>query len=68
MLKANELHEFTEKELQQKLIELKEELYKLNFKKVTNTLDDNTLIPKARRNIARVLTVMRERQIKEARP
>jgi len=68
MLKANELHEFTEKELQQKLMELKEELFKLNFKKVTNTLDDNTLIPKARRNIARVLTVMRERQIKEARP
>lgn len=68
MLKANELHEFTVKELQQKLLELKEELYKLNFKKVTNTLDDNTLIPKTRRTIARVLTVMRERQIKEERP
>ncbi len=67
-LTGNELREFNEKELKQKLVELKEELFKLNFRKVTNTLDDNTLIPKARRNIAKVLTVLRERQIKEERP
>ncbi len=67
-LSGNELREFNEKELQQKLMELKEELFKLNFRKVTNQLDDVSLIQKARRNIAKVLTVIRERQIKEERP
>ena len=64
-LTANELREFTSKELGQKLYELKEELIRLNFRKVTNQLEDTSMIAKTRRNIARVLTVMRERENEE---
>ncbi len=62
---AKELREFTSKELGQKLYELKEELFRLNFRKVTNQLEDTSMIAKTKKNIARVLTVMREREFEE---
>lgn len=64
-LTAKELREFTDKELEQKLYELKEELFNLNFRKVTSHLEDTSVIKKTKKNIARVLTVMRERELEE---
>ncbi|HMA68794.1 MAG TPA: 50S ribosomal protein L29 [Candidatus Mcinerneyibacterium sp.] len=64
-LTAKELREFTDEELNQKLFELKEELFNLNFRKVTSHLEDTSVINKTKKNIARVLTVIRERELKE---
>lgn len=57
----------TEKELDQKYKELKEELFNLRFQHATGQLDNPVRIREVRRTIARVKTIMRERELaKEA--
>jgi large subunit ribosomal protein L29 len=60
---ASELRELPDDELRQKLSEDKEELFNLRFQIVTGQLDDPRRIKQVKREIARVLTVMREREI-----
>jgi large subunit ribosomal protein L29 len=60
---AAELRELPDDELRQKLAEGKEELFNLRFQIVTGQLDDPRRIKQVKREIARVLTVMREREI-----
>jgi large subunit ribosomal protein L29 len=62
-----ELRELPDDELQQRYSESKEELFNLRFQVVTGQLDDPRRLSKVRREIARVLTVMREREIAAAR-
>jgi large subunit ribosomal protein L29 len=64
---ATELRELPDDELRQKLAEGKEELFNLRFQIVTGQLDDPRRIKQVKREIARVLTVMRERTIAAAR-
>ena len=64
---ATELRELPDDELRQKLAEGKEELFNLRFQIVTGQLDDPRRIKTIKREIARVLTVMREREIAAAR-
>ena len=63
MTTASELRELPDDELRQKLSEDKEELFNLRFQIVTGQLDDPRRIKQVKREIARVLTVMREREI-----
>jgi large subunit ribosomal protein L29 len=63
MSTAAELRELPDDELRQKLAEGKEELFNLRFQIVTGQLDDPRRIKQVKREIARVLTVMREREI-----
>jgi len=62
-----ELRELPDDELQQRYSERKEELFNLRFQVVTGQLDDPRQLSKVKRDIARVLTVMREREIAAAR-
>jgi large subunit ribosomal protein L29 len=62
-VKAKELREFTEAELQAKLKDLKEELFNLRFQAVTGNLENNMRIRQVRKSIARVKTVLREREL-----
>ena len=64
---ATELRELPDDELRQRYAEAKEELFNLRFQVVTGQLDDPRRLSKVRRDIARVLTVMREREIAAAR-
>ena len=57
-VKAKELREFTEAELQAKLKDLKEELFNLRFQAVTGNLENNMRIRQVRKSIARVKTVL----------
>jgi large subunit ribosomal protein L29 len=50
-------------ELEQKLVELKKDLFMLRMQHATNHLDNPTKISDTRRSIARVKTVMREKQL-----
>lgn len=63
MSTATELRELPDDELRQKLAEGKEELFTLRFQVVTGQLDNPQRISEVKREIARVLTVLRERDI-----
>jgi large subunit ribosomal protein L29 len=60
---ASELRELSDDELRQSLVESKEELFNLRFQIVTGQLDNPRRIKQVKREIARILTVMRERDI-----
>jgi large subunit ribosomal protein L29 len=63
MTKASELRELTDDVLELRLAEAKDELFKLRFGLATGQLDDSTRLSLARREIARMHTLMREREI-----
>ncbi|GAC67740.1 50S ribosomal protein L29 [Gordonia soli] len=60
---ANELRELNDTELVERLRESKEELFNLRFQMATGQLDNNRRLRTVRREIARVYTVMREREL-----
>jgi large subunit ribosomal protein L29 len=60
-----ELRELDDDELQRRAAEFRRELFNLRFQMATGQLDDPTRLGKVRRNVARVLTLMREREIAE---
>ncbi|MEN6315482.1 MAG: 50S ribosomal protein L29 [Clostridiaceae bacterium] len=63
-MKASELRDKTQGELQDELNELKSELFKLRFQLVTNQLENPMKLKDVKKSIAQVKTVMREREIK----
>ena len=63
-MKMKEITEMTTSELNQKAESLKEELFNLRFRLATGQLDNPMVIKEVKRNIARVKTVIREREIK----
>lgn len=64
-MKVNVVRDLTSDELEQKLRELKSELFNLRFQHATNQLENPMRIKDVKRTIARVKTVLREREIKE---
>ena len=62
MIKARSLRGMDAEELETRLKELKEELFNLRFQHATGQLDDQMKIKETRRDIARVCTVMTERE------
>ena len=61
-MKASEIRSMTVEQLDQKLVELKKDLFMLRMQHATNHLDNPTRISATRRDIARVKTVLREKQ------
>ena len=62
-LTANELRTSTEEELGSKLAEAKEELFNLRFQGATGQLENHGRLHAVRKEIARIYTVMREREL-----
>ncbi|MEO9221465.1 MAG: 50S ribosomal protein L29 [Mycobacteriaceae bacterium] len=60
---AAELRELTGEELISKLRESKQELFNLRFQTATGQLDNNRRLRTVRHDIARIYTVMREREL-----
>jgi large subunit ribosomal protein L29 len=60
-MKASELSEKTIDELRQEEVNLRKELFNLNFQKATGEIENPLRIRHVRKNIARVLTVMTEK-------
>lgn len=60
---AAELRELTDEELVLRLRESKEELFNLRFQMATGQLDNNRRLRTVRHDIARIYTVMREREL-----
>ena len=61
--RAQELRETGDEELLSALREAKEELFNLRFQVATGQLDNNRRLQVVRRDIARIYTVMREREL-----
>lgn len=62
-MKAEEIRSLGDQELAAKLAELKEELFNLRFQAATGQLDNPMRMRMVRRDIARVKTVQREREL-----
>ncbi|MEI7913457.1 MAG: 50S ribosomal protein L29 [Mycobacteriaceae bacterium] len=60
---AGELRELTDAELSEKLREFKEELFNLRFQSATGQLANNRRLRIVRQEIARIYTVLREREL-----
>ena len=60
---ASELRELTEEELVLRLKESKEELFNLRFQMATGQMDNNRRLRTVRHEIARIYTVLREREL-----
>ena len=62
-MKASEIREMTAEELNQKLTDLKAELFNLRFQLSINQLDNPMRISAVKKDIARVKTVIRENEL-----
>jgi large subunit ribosomal protein L29 len=62
-VKAAELKELSSQELTERLGELKQELFNLRFQQATGQLSNHMVIRECRKNIARVKTIIREREL-----
>ena len=63
MMKINEIREYSSAELVEKVNELKQELLTLRFQQATGQLDNGKKITEARKTIARIYTVLKEREL-----
>lgn len=66
MTKAAELRELNDAELVQRLAEAKEEQFNLRFQYATGQLDNTARLKEMRREVARLQTLLREREIAAA--
>lgn len=62
-MKAAEVHNMKDAELVSKLIEAKQEAFNLRFRHATGELENTARLATARRDVAKLLTVARERGI-----
>ena len=63
MMKANEVRKLNADELDKKLLELKKDLFMLRMQHATNQLDNPLQIALVKKDIARVKTIIREKQL-----
>ena len=61
-MKASQLRDLTQPELEAKALELRGELWNARVKKATGQLENNALLGKLRRDVARVQTVLRQKR------
>ena len=64
---AEEIREMAADEIRGRIAELEEERFRLKFRSATQTLEDPLRLRAVRRDIARLKTVLREREITAAR-
>ena len=62
-MKINEIRDLSQQELLDKLQDLKEELFNLRFQNATNQLDNPMRIVAVKKEIARVKTIIKEKEL-----
>ncbi len=65
-MKASELRDLDDNELHKRVAELSKEIFGLRFANATGELDDTAGLSRAKRDLARALTVTRERELDAA--
>lgn len=66
-MKVKEIRELSTEEIMKKIISAKEELFNLRFQQATGSLEKPSRIRDLRHEVARLKTVLREREIKEVK-
>ena len=66
-MRANEIRELSDEEVRSRIAELEEERFRLNFRAATEPLQDPLRLRWIRKDIARLKTVLRERELESAR-
>ena len=66
-MKINKIKEMSSPDLEKELGELKSELFKLRFSLATNGLDNPMKIKEVKKDIARVNTILKQRELGEAK-
>jgi large subunit ribosomal protein L29 len=64
-MKANEVRKLSSSELEAKLVDLKKDLFMLRMQHATNQLDNPVKISQVKKDIARVQTILREKQLEQ---
>ena len=62
-MKIQDIRDLSTQELEDKIKDLKEELFNLRFQNATNQLDNTTRIAGVKKDIARVKTVLKEKEL-----
>jgi large subunit ribosomal protein L29 len=65
MIKASEIRSLSAEELNAKLLDLKKDLFMLRMQHATNQLDNPLKLADVKKDIARVKTVIREKQLEK---
>ncbi len=65
-MKASEIRDWDNVEITARLAELKEEKFRLRFRTATMELENPKMIQHIRRDVARLNTILRERELSEA--
>lgn len=65
-MKANKVRDMAVNELEQKLVELKGELFNLRFQMATGQLENPVKVREVKKSIARIKTILREKELKSA--
>lgn len=62
-MQAKKIRELSWKEMQQKLSDYERELFNLRFQHATGQLGNTQRLPKVRKNIARIKTILQEKEL-----
>jgi large subunit ribosomal protein L29 len=62
-MKAEEIREMEQGDIEARMGELEEELFRLKFRSATMAIENPRLIPNIRKDIARLKTILREREL-----
>jgi large subunit ribosomal protein L29 len=65
MMKAEDIRDMTDDDIRERIEELKEEQFRLRFRSATMQLENPQLIKTIRRDIARLMTILHERELAE---
>jgi large subunit ribosomal protein L29 len=67
LTRASELRELSDEDLEHRLAERRQELFNLRFQSVTGALENSSRLQLTKREIARILTVVHEREAQKAK-
>ena len=67
MTRASELRDLSDEDLEHRLAERRQDLFNLRFQSVTGALENHARLQLAKREIARILTVVNEREAEKAK-
>jgi large subunit ribosomal protein L29 len=66
-MRANDIRELSVDDMKARIAELEEERFRLNFRSATEPLEDPLRLRWIRKDIARLKTILRERELESAR-
>ena len=66
-MRANDIRELSVEDMKARIAQLEEERFRLNFRSATEPLEDPLRLRGIRKDIARLKTILRERELESAR-